>query len=164
MTSKGHFPPKPFDDSMILSPKPRATAGAPMLRITLSTAALPLLIPQKPQPICFPLPLPPGKPLEALQSCYTARCSLTFPTRLSCAKHLAPTGAWEALGEPWQQERFLRLLSLNDRPHFHSGPWSVTAALCCAPHPGSIIGHTAPRRLPAVTQGTGFNKEPLLWL
>ena len=62
----------------------------------------------------------------SVQSCYTARCSLTFPTRLLCAKHLAPTGAWEALGEPWQREHkapFIRLLSLNDLPHFHSGLW-----------------------------------------
>lgn len=29
---------------------------------------------------------------------------------------------------------------------------------------GSIIGHAAPRRLPALTQGAGFNEEPLLWL
>lgn len=49
----------------------RVAGGAPLFGIALSAAALPLLVPQTPQPICSPLPLPPGGALEALRRAVT---------------------------------------------------------------------------------------------
>lgn len=49
----------------------QVTGVAPTLRIPLSAAALPLLIPQKAQPICSPLLFPTRKALEALHRAVT---------------------------------------------------------------------------------------------
>lgn len=106
----------------------------------------------------------------SLQSCYIARCSLTFPTRLLCAKYLTPTGSLKAFGDAMatgarreQSTTYTTEIS-NHLPHFQPGLPCTTAigqrdrASLTARMQGT--GHVAPHQ-PAPAPALGFSTRVL---
>lgn len=129
-------------------PKPRqeenrAAGGALILSISPSRASLPLPHPTATKTHLLPSPASYWEIARgSLQSCYIARCSLTFPTRLLCAKYLTPTGSLKAFGSAMatraqrEQSAIYTTLISNDLPHFYP------RLLCTAP--GGQHGRVSP--------------------
>lgn len=97
----------------------------------------------------------------SLQSCYIARCSLTFPTRLLCAKYLTPTGSLKAFGDAMatgerrEQSTTSTTEISNHLSHFQPRLQCTTAIGSPAARTQGT-GHAAPHR-PAPTPALGFS-------